>query len=89
MYKINQQARRTINMKVTVDLEEIGLFRQATELDIVVGNVVYIVGDDDILYRKEIEEVLSPSDPWKAFCAEDGCRYGLDDLYVVKKKKDR
>ena len=35
-------------------------------------------------YRKKIEEVLHPSDPWKAFCADDGCRYGLQDLYVVK-----
>ena len=76
-------------MIVAVDLEAIGLFRPATELDIVVGNIVYLIGDDDVLYRKEIEEVLSPGDPWKAFCAEDGCRYGLDDLYVVKKKKER
>jgi hypothetical protein len=71
-------------MIATVNLEEIGLFRPATELDIVVGNIVFSVGDDDILYRKKIEEVLHPSDPWKAFCADDGCRYGLQDLYVVR-----
>lgn len=74
---------------IKFDIDEIGLFRQATELDIVVGKVVYIIGDDNIMYRKVIEEVLTPSDPWKAFSADDGCRYGLDDLYVLKKKKDR
>lgn len=76
-------------MIVKIDLDEIGLFRPATELDIVVGKVVYLIGDDDYLYRKVIEEVLDPDDPWKAFSADDGCRYGLEDLYVLNKKKDR
>jgi hypothetical protein len=76
-------------MIIQFDLEQIRLFKPATELDIVVGNVVYLIGDDDIMYRKVIEEVLNPSDLWKAFCADDGCRYGLQDLYVIKKKKDR
>lgn len=76
-------------MIVKFDIEEIGLFRPAKSQDIVVGKVVYLVGDGDIMYRKVIEEVLCPDDIWKAFCADDGCRYGLEDLYVLKKKKNR
>ena len=29
-----------------------------------------------------VDEVLFPSDEWKAYCAHDGCRYGLDGAYV-------
>ena len=76
-------------MLVKFDIDQIGLFRPATERDIFVDNVVYLIGDDNIMYRKVIEEVLRPSDPWKAFCAEDGCRYGLEDLYVLKTKRER
>jgi len=70
-----------------VDLDEIGLFRPATPEDIFVGNIVYLIGDGEEMYRKEVQEVLSPSDPWKAFCADDGCRYGLDDLFVICSQK--
>ena len=70
-------------MIVTFDLDQIGLFKPATELDISVGNVVYLIGDGNIMWRKVIDEVLRPSDPYKAFCATDGCRYGLEDLYVL------
>ena len=69
---------------VTVDLETIGLFRMATATDITEGNIVYLVGDGDVLYPKTVAEVLYPDDDWKAFCAEDGCRYGLYDLWVLK-----
>lgn len=34
-----------------------------------------------------VQEVLDPSDQWKAFVAEDGCRYGLDDLFVMEDVK--
>lgn len=29
-----------------------------------------------------VEEVYRPGDPWKAYCAHDGCRYGLDGAFV-------
>ena len=57
-------------------------FRKAIPEDIVVGNVVYLMGDFKELHTFEIDEVLRPSDKYKAFVADDGCRYGLEDLYV-------
>ena len=58
------------------------IFRKATPLDIIVGNTVYLVGDEEDIHTKEINEVLKPDDEWKAFVADDGCRYGLRKLYV-------
>ena len=29
-----------------------------------------------------VEDVYYPSDRWKAYCANDGCRYGLDGAFV-------
>jgi len=69
---------------VKFDLKEIGLFREATPTDIIEGNTVFLVGDGNVMHKFTIDEVLRPSDPWKAFCADDGCRYGLEDLYVLK-----
>jgi len=57
-------------------------FRQATSKDIVADATVYIEGDDGDLHKKVIEEVLRPSDEFKAFSADDGCRYGLDGCYI-------
>jgi hypothetical protein len=72
---------------VTVDLESIGIFRKATNHDIVLGNVVFLVGDGDELHKMIVEEVLNPSDDFKAFTF-DGCRYGLYDLWVLNKNSD-
>jgi len=57
-------------------------FRKATPEDITVGNTVYLLGDENEIYTQTIEEVLRPDDQWKAYVADDGCRYGLDGLYV-------
>ena len=57
-------------------------YREATAEDIVNGNTVYVLGDDLALHKKVIDEVLKPNDQWKAFYADDGCRYGLDGLYI-------
>jgi len=74
--------------QIKFDLENLGLFREAKPSDIIEGNTVFLIGDGDEMHRKTIEEVLSPKDPWKGFCAEDGCRYGLDDLYILEEKQD-
>ena len=58
------------------------IMRAATKEDITLGNVVFINGDDDQIHKKVIEEVLKPSDLFKGFCADDGCRYGLYECYV-------
>ncbi len=58
------------------------IMRAAIKEDITLDNVVFIKGDDGQLHRKVIEEVLKPSDSFKGFCADDGCRYGLYECYV-------
>ena len=35
-------------------------------------------------YWKIVSEVLYPSDRWKAFCATNGCRDGLEGAFVEK-----
>jgi len=52
-----------------------------SETDVTVGRTVWILADGGYMVKKTIEQVLCPSDPWKAFCADDGCRYGLDGTY--------
>lgn len=59
--------------------------RKAKTTDIVIGNKLLLVGDDEQLFVKTVKEVLNPSDEWKAFHAEDGCRYGLRDVWVIEK----
>lgn len=73
---------------VKIKLKESGVFRKAEPKDIIEGKTVFLVGDEDILYRLVIEEVLRPDDQWKAFSADDGCRYGLEDLWVVTTPND-
>ena len=58
------------------------IFRQAEPKDFILGAIVYIEGDDGDLHKKRVEEVLYPNDRWKAFCADDGCRYGLDGCFI-------
>lgn len=75
-------------MEIKANLKELDIFRIATEEDIVVGKIVFVIGDSDRIHKKLIQEVLRPSDPWKAFSADDGCRYGLEDLFVLKSNSD-
>ena len=56
--------------------------RPATAADIVFGATIHYKHGDDGPFTRTVEEVLRPSDPYKAFSADDGCRYGLDDAYV-------
>lgn len=69
---------------IQFDLDKIGIFRPAVPQDITEGNIVFLVGDGNVMYKKTVEEVYRPHDNYKAFCAEDGCMYGLSDLYVLK-----
>lgn len=62
------------------------ILRQATEKDIYQGKIIYHLADWGIYYRAVIELVLNPTDRWKAFCADTGCRYGLENTFVVKYK---
>jgi hypothetical protein len=57
--------------------------RQATPLDIREGNVIWQLDcDDGEPHWQIIEWVRDPDDPFKAFEASDGCRYGLHDCWV-------
>ena len=58
--------------------------RPATAADIVEGAIIWYMVD--VPYWKHIEYVSYPSDLYKGFTAEDGCRYGLEDAYVEIKK---
>ena len=77
-----------MNRQIIFNLEEIGLFRKATAKDITEGNIVYLICDGDEMHKMTIDEVLYPYDDFKAFCADDGCRYGLRDLWVLKSGND-
>ena len=53
--------------------------RRAFPEDITIGNIiVYPATEISEEFTKFVIEVLRPSDNWKAFSAEDGCRYGLE-----------
>ena len=57
--------------------------RKAKPEDIVLDNVIWYKGNEyhgD--FCKIVDEVLHPDSMYKSFCAEDGCRYGLDNAYV-------
>ena len=57
---------------------------QATHKDIIIGNGIFIEGDDKEMHYKIIKEVLKPDDAFKAFVADDGCRYGLDGAFILE-----
>ena len=62
------------------------IFKQSGPEDIIEGAIVYIECDDGDLRKMAIKEVLRPNDSWKAFCADDGCRYGHDGCYIKHEK---
>ncbi len=64
-----------------------GALRVATAADIKVGALLWYKREEDgdegnPYYWCIVEEVLRPNDPWKAYTAHDGCRYGLDEAMV-------
>jgi len=66
--------------------------RKATADDVRVGNVFWYMRpvEDGGSYWLMIQDVYHPNDLFKAFCAHDGCRYGLDGAMVeVSNAKER
>jgi len=55
---------------------------QASPLHIREGATIFVYGDDNRYHEKKIVTVLNPYDLWKAYLADDGCRYGLDGSFV-------
>lgn len=62
--------------------EPVGKLRPATAADIRVGALIWYVDEEGPRHWQIVGDVLYPSDPWKAYCALDGCRYGLDGAMV-------
>ena len=58
--------------------------RKATADDVLVGNIFWYLRPkkDGGPYWMMISEVYRPNDQWKAFCAHDGCRYGLNGAMI-------
>jgi hypothetical protein len=79
------RAKETIELaREAVVIPPLDRVRPATPKDIRMGAVIYHrVGTNDA-YWHVVEEVHSPSDPFKAYTADDGCRYGLDHAFVDK-----
>ena len=58
--------------------------RKAEAKDIIEGAIIWHKRSKEHggPYWNIIEEVLLPGDGFKAYCADDGCRYGLDWAFV-------
>lgn len=55
--------------------------RPAEPKDIVVDAIIWH-DNGNAYYWNIVCEVLRPNDPFKAYCADDGCRYGLDGAFI-------
>lgn len=71
-------------MKITIDLGNVSFLRSALVNDIFRNNTVYLVADGNELIEMTVKDVHGPDDKYKGFTADDGCRYGLDGLYVLR-----
>jgi len=58
-------------------------YRKIKSKDVIIGKKIFILGDDGKYYSRTIIEILCPNDRFKAFICDDGCRYGLEDTFVV------
>ena len=83
-HAIISEAQKTINdcLDVAKKCPLPKNLRPATAKDIIEGAVIWYKDGDDGAFWQIVEEVLRPNDLWKAYCAIDGCRYGLDDAWV-------
>lgn len=87
----NEEAARLDTLNKYDEAQKIAIpkkLRPATAKDIVEGAIIWYPKH---AYHDEVEdnagwmlitEVLYPSDAYKAFCSEDGCRYGLEGAFV-------
>lgn len=59
--------------------------RRAEPRDITVGNVIWYERSEQYggWFWNVVEEVRYPDDDFKAYVADDGCRYGLKDAWVI------
>ena len=55
--------------------------KPATAEDIISGQVIWLDGDDGYVWRI-VADVWRPSDAFKGYDTDDGCRYGLHGAYI-------
>jgi len=87
-YLARKNAALTLAL-ATEQAQPTGALRVAKPADVVVGAVFWYEHDgwdpnweEQKYYFQIVEEVLRPSDPWKAYTSHAGCRYGLDGAMV-------
>lgn len=73
-----------VSYKVEIAMQE--FLRPMVAQDVKPGQEFYLLGDYNIVYKGKIDSVLNPSDMHKAFIADDGCRYGLENSFVLIKE---
>lgn len=72
--KIDEARRRAMACRPPKDR------REATADDIIPGAIIWHENDPD--FWNVVEEPLHYGDPFKAYTADDGCRYGLRNAYI-------
>jgi len=61
--------------------------RPAKASDIRFGRVIWHANGDNGWFWNVVVEPLHYGDPFKAYCADDGCRYGLDGAFVEMEQR--
>lgn len=65
-----------------VEIPPVEKLRRATSSDVVVGAVFYYRVNEHDPYWQIVDRVQYPDDDFKAYVAEDRCRYGLHEAWV-------
>lgn len=67
-----------------VEFPPVQKLRPAQACDIVIDAIIYYFDGDNGPFWRIVEEPLHYGDAFKAYEADDGCRYGLDGAFVEK-----
>lgn len=62
-------------------------FRQVHPEDVVVGETVYVCSDEGSFHKKNISNILTFGNDWKAFETDDGCQYVLGECFVKEESQ--
>lgn len=80
--EIERLEREIDRARTRVKIPPRSKLRPATPRDFREGAVIYHSAGGNSLYWHVIDEVKYPNDDFKAYTADDGCRYGLSGAYV-------
>ena len=80
-------------MKTKIKLPAAISLRNAHSTDIVHGAVIWYPAHGEPGHEEACKKIVMcvncPSDPHKAFTADDGTRYGLKGAYIIRKSRKR